>query len=145
MTTLAEKVAEFPADMPDWKIAEALNAPDPSLPPVVTREKVSIGPGTIMAVLGPTQGASLLDTLDAMGNSSPTMRWAMHVIRNSNLDTSMDATRAQVDALVPALLTQEQANILKALGEKSRHPSWAEHHGITVTARTVGIARGAIP
>jgi hypothetical protein len=46
---------------------------------------------------------------------------------------------------VPAgIITTAQANQLKALGEKRHFPSWAEHNEIEVTARTVGLARGAI-
>jgi len=32
MTTLAEKISELPAEMPDWRVADVLNTPDAALP-----------------------------------------------------------------------------------------------------------------
>lgn len=141
--TLAEKVAEFPAEMPDWAVADALNEPDPALPPVLTRNPTKVGPGTIMATLGATAGATFLDTLTALSATSSPIKWALKIIDRGELDLSADATRTQIDALASAgVLTAPQAAALKALGETSRYPSWAEHNNIPVDARAVGLARG---
>jgi hypothetical protein len=52
--------------------------------------------------------------------------------------------RAQIDGLVTAgVLTAANGAKVKAIGEFRRRPSWAEHHKVEVTARTVGLARGA--
>jgi hypothetical protein len=69
----------------------------------------------------------------------------MILMKGLGLDVGSVVVREQIDGLVPAgIITTAQANQLKALGEKRRYPSWAEHYEIEVTARTVGLARGAI-
>jgi hypothetical protein len=39
-------------------------------------------------------------------------------------------------------MTQSEADALLALSRRTRHPSWAEAHGVAVDARAVGLARG---
>jgi hypothetical protein len=69
----------------------------------------------------------------------------MILMKGGGLDVGSVVVREQIDGLVPAgIITTAQANQLKALGEKRRYPSWSEHYEIEVTARTVGLARGAI-
>lgn len=57
---LAAKIIAPPlADLPDWRVAEILNAPDPSHPAIVTLEQTLFGPAGIMAILGPERGADV--------------------------------------------------------------------------------------
>jgi len=145
MTTLAEKAAEPAlAALPDWQVAAILNAPDSSLPEIVELVPRMIGPGTIMNELGAEMGAAALDALETLQAAVPHVKWAMILLKGAGLDVGSAVVRSQIDGLVPAILTTQQANALKALGEKRRYPSWAEHNEIEVTARTVGLARGAI-
>ena len=144
--TLAEKVTESAlASLPDWRVAEILNQPDDSLPEIVELVPRMIGPGTIMNELGAATGAAALDALEDLAAQVPHVKWAMILMKGGGLDVGSVVVRAQIDGLVPAqIITTAQANQLKALGEKRRYPSWAEHYDIEVTARTVGLARGAI-
>lgn len=143
--TLANRVTQADVrDLPDWQVADILNAPDPTLPEVVELRSAFAGPGTIMQALGPDAGAQLLDALESMAATVPRVRWAMHIIRGRGLDMSDPMTRAQIDGLVAAgILTALNGQKMKAIGEVRRYPSWAEHNGVEVTARTVGLARGA--
>lgn len=144
--TLAEKVTESAlASLPDWRVAEILNQPDDSLPEIVELVPRMIGPGTIMNELGASTGAAALDALEDLAAQVPHVKWAMILMKGGGLDVGSQVVRAQIDGLVPAqIITTAQANQLKALGEKRRYPSWAEHYGIEATARTVGLARGAL-
>ena len=146
MPTLAEKVQETAlAILPDWRVAEILNQPDDSLPEIVELVPRMIGPGTIMNELGASTGAAALDALEDLAAQVPHVKWAMILMKGGGLDVGSQVVRAQIDGLVPAqIITQAQANQLKALGERRRYPSWAEHYDIEVTARTVGLARGAV-
>lgn len=143
--SLAERLAEPDmVGLPDWQAANALNQPDPSLPVVVSWAKTAIGPGTIMAVLGPSDGASLLNAIESSA-SDPVMKWGLRVIEAGNFDVSLPATRAQLDGLVTAgVITAAQRDGLFALSKQERHPSWAEFNDTVVDARAVGIARGGV-
>lgn len=144
--SLVERLAEPDmVDLPDWQAADALNQPDPTLPVVVSWEKTAIGPGTIMAALGPADGATLLNSIEAAGASDPVMKWGMRVIEAGNFDVSLPTTRAQLDGLVTAnVITAAQRDILFALSKRERFPSWAEYNDMFVDARAVGIARGGV-
>lgn len=143
--TLTQRVLQPDlATLPDWRCADILNTPDPALPVVVTLERTLVGPGEVMRAIGPDAGAAFLDSVDAMSASVPRMKWALHVIKNGGVDMADPVARAQIDALaVTGVITIVQADALKALAERRRFPSWAEHNNIVVTARTVGLARGA--
>lgn len=144
MTLNAKVTAPDLAALPDWQVADILNAPDPTLPEVVELRSVFAGPGTIMQAIGPEAGAAFLDSLEAMSASVPMVRWAMHIIKLRGLDMSDPAARAQIDGLVATgILTAANGAKIKAIAETRRQPSWAEHHKVEVTARTVGLARGA--
>lgn len=145
MQTLAERLAEPDvADLPDWQAAAILNAPDPTLPAVVTWEPTEVGVGSIMDVLGPVDGAGLLDFLQA--SQSAVVRWGLHLIMQGRLDISRESTRAQIDGLAQAgALTASQREALLAISKRERFPSWAEFNGISVDARAVGLARGGKP
>ena len=108
-------------------IVAALNAPDPSLPAVVERRPTRIGPGGVMAALGATEGALLLDTLTVLAAQSRPIHWALQIIQRGELDLSVPNARAQIDALAVAqVMTAAQAAALNALAEHARYPSWAE-------------------
>lgn len=143
--TLANRVAEPNlAALPDWRVAEILNSPDSSLPEVITLESTIVGPGGIMDVLGAVPGASFLNSLELMAQTNEVIRWAMYVLKSSGIDMANAIVRSRLDDFVgDGILTPAQAAALKGLAERRRFPSWAEHNGIEVTARTVGIARGA--
>ena len=141
---LAARVAEPDlADMPDWRVAEILTAPDESLPPVVTIVQTLIGPGSILAALGGDAGAAVLDALEQISVSSPRIRWAMFMVKSGSLDVGNSQVREAIeDFAAGGMLLHEQAAALLALAERRRFVSWAEYHGVEVTARTVGLARG---
>ena len=142
---LAAKVAAPPlADLPDWRVAEVLNAPDPSLPTIVTLEQTLLSPAGIMVILGPERGAAVLTAIETAAAVDPVMRWVLYILKNGGVDTGHVFIRDGLDNLVAAsVMTAAEAEALKATAERRRFPSWAEHNGVEVTARSVGLARGA--
>jgi hypothetical protein len=146
ITTLTERVSQPDlADLPDWRVAEILTAPDESLPPVVTLAETLAGPGVLMSALGGDAGAAFLDAMETMTASSPRIRWAMFLIKGVGIDVANQQVRQTINELsAGGPLTSQQATTILSLAERSRVVSWAEHHGIEVTARTVGLARGAV-
>jgi hypothetical protein len=142
--TLADRLAQPDlADLPDWAAAAALNQPDPALPAVETWEKTQIGIGSILDALGPTAGATFLDALEVLAETTPVVRWGMELIRGSGLDLSRPSARAQLEVLVAGRILQPaEGEALLALSRRTRHPSWAEANGVVVDARAVGLARG---
>lgn len=144
--SLAERLLEPDVvDLPDWAAANILNQPDTTQTVIVYWEKTAIGPGTIMAALGPSEGAALLNSIEAAGASDPIMKWGLRVIEAGNFDVSLPATRAQLDGLVTAgVVTAAQRTTLFALSKRERFPSWAEANNTFVDARAVGIARGGV-
>jgi hypothetical protein len=140
--TLAERLAEPDlADLPDWQAAAALNQPDPTLPAVETWEPTQIGIGSILDALGPTAGATFLDALEVLAETTPVVRWGLELIRGSDL--SRPSARAQLEVLVAGRILQPaEGESLLALSRRTRHPSWAEANGVAVDARAVGLARG---
>jgi hypothetical protein len=142
--TLADRLAQPDlADLPDWQAAAALNQPDPALPAVEAWEKTQIGIGSILDALGPTAGATFLDALEVLAETTPVVRWGLELIRGSGLDLSRPSARAQLEVLVAGRILQPaEGEALLALSRRTRHPSWAEAHSVTVDARAVGLARG---
>jgi hypothetical protein len=142
--TLAERLAQPDlADLPDWQAAAALNQPDPTLPAVETWEPTKIGIGAILDTLGPSAGATFLDALETLAETTPVVRWGLELIRGSGLDLSRPSARAQLATLVAGRILQPaEGEALLALSRRTRHPSWAEAHGVAVDARAVGLARG---
>jgi hypothetical protein len=131
-------------NLPDWAAANVLNAPDSTLPVVVSWEPTSLGVGSIMDTLGVEEGAALLNTFEA--SSDPVMKWGLRVIEAGQLDVARVSTRTQIQALVSAgVLTSVQQESLFALSRRERYPSWAEVAGITVDPRVVSLARGGKP
>jgi hypothetical protein len=142
---LTEKVAEFDAALPDWEVARLLNEPDPALPEEVQIKSRMIGPGLIMETLGADSGAAVLDALEMLSATVPRVKWAMFLLKGAGVDAGSQVVRNQLDELATqGIITAAQADLVKRLGEIRRYPSWAEHNGIEVTARTVGLARGGM-
>lgn len=144
MTLHARVTAPDLADLPDWQVADILNTPDPSLPAVVTLERTLVGFGDVLRVLGPDAGAAFLDAVEKLSATVPRLKWALRIMAADGVNMADPVSRDQIDGLVAArLLTAVQGDALKATAERRRFPSWAEHNGVEVTARTVGLARGA--
>ena len=75
-------------------------------------QPTAIGKGTIIGVLGMTVGNAFLDVIDNV----PDYRHIKDVILAGVFDVSLEASKFGIDAMVPAVITQEQADALKALG-----------------------------
>lgn len=70
---------------------------------------------TVLAECG-VNGAALLDKLDAAGSINSAVKWAMVFLRqDSGLDVGHPATQYLLQTLVPDVLTQPEADQLKAL------------------------------
>jgi len=78
-----------------------------------TKVKTAIGAGTILGVLGFISGNNFLDVIDSVSD----YRHVKKVIQNESFDVSLAVSRMGIDALVAAVLTAEEAQKLKALGE----------------------------
>jgi hypothetical protein len=161
-SVLADRIAQPDlAGLPDWEVAELLNAPDDSLPkvPVVFSFRAIAEPALlsgelamlrIVATLGhipadvspteqvlsiPTQGLVAIGTmLDA-------------VDRDLVVDPSALGAAAQVAAMLSALEGMgllSPATKTAVLAGTVRLQSWAEANGVEVTPRSVGLARGGI-
>jgi len=87
-------------------IADALSAGR------VKAQPTAIGKGTIIGVLGMAVGNAFLDVIDNV----PDYRHIKDVIRAGVFDVSLEASKFGIDAMVPGVLTQAEANALKALG-----------------------------
>jgi hypothetical protein len=144
--TLAQRLAESDmANLPDWQAADELNKPDSRLPVVVSWQTTTIGPGTLMAALGPADAAVLLNSIEAAGATDPVMKWGLKVIEMGVFDVAQQASRDQLEAMVTAgAITAAQRDLLFALSKRERYQSWSEYNDTYVDARAVGIARGGV-
>ena len=79
----------------------------------VKANPTAIGKGTIIGVLGMATGNAFLDVIDNVAD----YRHVKDIIQNAAFDVSLTVSKAGIDAMVPAVLTQAQADALKALGE----------------------------
>jgi hypothetical protein len=144
--TLAQRLTEPDmVGLPDWQAADELNKPDSTLPIIASWETTTIGPGTLMATLGPSDAATLLNGIEAAGATDPVMKWGLRVIEMGVFDVAQQASRDQLEAMVTAgAITAAQRDLLFALSKRERYPSWAEYNDTFVDARAVGIARGGV-
>jgi len=71
-----------------------------------------IGNGTILEVLGLELGTSVLDII----NSIPTYKYVVPLLEQGRLSIGSEVAQSAVQAFVPGLLAQEQADSLKKLG-----------------------------
>ena len=148
--TLIDKVAESQFQgLPDWQVADVLNAPDFLLP--LVKKDVSTADAKEI-LLGNGDWAAVV--LTANNNNAPDqIKGACIVLRDTILHTAVVRTtvpdillqtQTVLAALVAAsVITQASQSALLALTE--RPVSWAEHNNLfPVTARDVGLARGGV-
>lgn len=83
-------------------------------------KKTSLGEGTILEVLGITAGNAFLDVIDTV----PDYRHVKKIVARGDFDMSTSVSQAGVQALVPSVLTQEQADALMNLGKETSIVSW---------------------
>jgi hypothetical protein len=149
MTTLAQRLAEPDmSGLPDWQAADALTAPDPTLP-VVRRTVLTSDAQEILlsslewaAVLLASENAATPEPLrKACINLRDTIRQSS-VIR-MDVPEIYEGTDAVLTGMVAAgLLSAGTRAALMALADRPQ--SWAEAHNVEVTPRSVGLARGGI-
>ena len=75
-------------------------------------QKTAIGEGTILDVLGMAVGNAFLDVIDTVAD----YRHVKKIISRGDFDVSTTTSQTGIQAMVPAVLTQGQADNLKALG-----------------------------
>lgn len=95
--------------LPPGEIAALLNEPQ------VVRVERMAELGTPMKYLGAEAGAQLLDSIEALAATNPTIKWGFKLLERGALDLSLDFTRAMLDALLPP----EAAAVLKGLAEQT--------------------------
>ena len=147
---LIDKVAESQFfGVPDWAVADALNAVDVTLSMVKTDVSTNDAKEILLA-----NGDWPKITIAAEDVAIPSsLRGACIVLRDTILHTTLvRASQASIDTQIVAVLggllavgiiSQASHDALLAL--TNRHVSWAEHHNLyPVTARDVGLARGGI-
>lgn len=69
--------------------------------------------GTAMKYLGADAGAQLLDSMEALSATNPTVKWGVGLLKRGALDLSLDSTRDMLDALLPP----DAATVMKSLAE----------------------------
>ena len=80
------------------------------------------GIGLVLETLGPTNGAALLDTLQAMTATVPALKWAWFLIERGELDFGSAATRGMIDQLVVGgAMTAQVGATLKSVAEVPDH------------------------
>ncbi len=148
MSVLSEKVAEFPADTPEWQVADALNLPDGEA------NGYAWIPLSCAAVRDALLASGEWLTLKhAQGNLTLTqaVREAAEILMDAaTLQVQVDLPnpdyRAVVMATVATLVTAgllSQATADAVILAQGRRPlSWSEANGILVDARAVGLTRG---
>lgn len=78
-------------------------------------ESTFVGVGRVMDCLGPVEGAAVLDALDALRATVSPVKWAWLLLERGELDVGLASVRGQIDALVPDVMTADQAQVLKDL------------------------------
>lgn len=74
-------------------------------------QKTTIGEGTIIDTLGLTVANSFLDVIDSVAD----YRHVKKIIARGDFDVASPTAQAGIQAMVPAVLTQAQADSLKNL------------------------------
>jgi hypothetical protein len=147
--TLAARIAQPDlAGLPEWRVAEILNEPDVSLPtikgPVDTKDvqEFLLASGEWSAIV---IAADSLDTPLQVRGLAIAMRDTIRQSGTIRMEVPhiYTAVATAIDGLVASgLISAETRGVLLAMAE--RNQSWAGANGVTVTARTVGLARGGI-
>jgi len=148
--TLEAAVARFDADVPDWAVAEALNAPDASLPTKRVKVPVSVVRSLYLArgFWGAIVRIAADSTKpDALRDLCTLTRDTCTLLTEISTDDPVIYARAvaSADALLGAgLIDQATRNDVVALADAVS--SWADlnNGGVAVTARDVGLARGGV-
>ena len=160
MTTLIQRLQQ--PDMTGLSAAQAaaaLNAPDPSLPPVpvafscgsIANTAVLSGELAVLRIVA-ARGEIPADlTSDSVAVPLPTPAIVAIVTVLDAVDRDLEADPAVVgDQVVTLLDSVETMGLLSPetkaaiLSNTLRSPSWAEANGVTVTADTVAIARAGL-
>ncbi len=85
------------------------------------------GIGTVLRALGPTDGATTLDALDAASAGNSSIKWAMVMVKAGTLDFGDPIVQAQLDALASAgVITAAAAAGLKAVAVVPDPITWAQ-------------------
>ncbi len=74
-----------------------------------------IGLGKVLSTLGATDGAEVLDKLEAATAVSKPLKWAFRLLSMGDLDIGNAQTIGQIDALTGAIFTPDQAALLKGI------------------------------
>ncbi len=148
MTALSDKVATYAANVPDWQIADDLNAPDVNLPFVYC----DVATADAREIMLATGGWAAIITASTNANIPTELRDACILARDTltltnNIRTSDAAIRMAVNIalgglVLAGIISQGTLDAVSSL--MKRHPSWAEANGVKVDARAVGLARGGI-
>ncbi|MCE2759742.1 MAG: hypothetical protein LW713_01695 [Acetobacteraceae bacterium] len=134
--------------LPEWMAANLLNVPDVSLPKV--KQKVATGVAQQLLL---TTGEWAKAVVAAGNEALPEETRAAAILMRDTIRQSshIEADDPEAYEAVGLVLTKMvQVGLLSAatkdrlLALADRHPSWAEANGVTVTARTVGLARGGV-
>ena len=151
---LAARVAQPDMQgLPEWRVAELLNAPDAAFDRVTVQVPVADARQVLMASLTPdfTTNAwvAILLTADDAANAARkpalAIREAVRAANVINMADPMEAAMvmATLQALITAeVITEQTRDALIALSQKKQ--SWADANGVEVTAQTVSLARGRI-
>ena len=160
MTTLIQRLQQ--PDMTGLSAAQAaaaLNAPDPSLPPVpvafscgsIANTAVLSGELAVLRIVA-ARGEIPADlTSDSVAVPLPTPAIVAIVTVLDAVDRDLEADPAVIgDQVVTLLDSVETMGLLSPetkaaiLSNTLRSPSWAEANGVTVTTDTVAIARAGL-
>jgi hypothetical protein len=151
---LAARVAQPDMQgMPEWQVAEILNAPDAAFDRVAVPVPVADARQVLMASLTPDSTTNawvaILLTADDVANPARkpalAIREAIRAANVINMADPMEAAMvmATLNALIAAeVITEGTRDKLIALSQ--RQQSWAEANGVEVTPRTVSLTRGRI-
>jgi hypothetical protein len=133
--------------LPEWQVADILNAPDPAFPMV--RQAVSTK--DVQEILLATGEWAKIE-ITSLSNDSPIfLRSACIILRDTIRQSNTirtdnpsiyEAVSQVLAGLVEAeFLTVQTSSGLLAMAE--RQQSWAEANGVEVTPREVSLARGS--
>lgn len=120
LTEIQTKCPELLADKNYHLIAAAVNVGR-------TRpNSVEIGNGTILEKLGLALGTQVLDVIHA----TPAYKYVLTLLDSGRLKIGTPLAQAAVQAFVPALLTQVQADSIKDLGLDPDPVTWQQCNAV---------------
>lgn len=110
MVSLAYLKANVPAEILATKDPETIAT---AAPGIVVQKTTAFGKGHVLSVLGMDAGNTFLDVID----TDPAYRHVKDILARESFDMGLDVSKAGVQAMVPTIITQDQADLLIALGE----------------------------